>query len=95
LTEQQVAALRSPRRIGRTRVRTTNGGTTFEEHAVGGLPAVKMARGYSESQCELIIGAGNGQGIVLLGELFVGEGETSVCDRLVTAAGYVVDAVTG
>jgi hypothetical protein len=68
-------------------------GTTFAARTVRDLPAVTLARGYSYDQCEVTVGAGNGQGIVILGHLVVGEDEPSLCDRLVTAAELVVDAV--
>lgn len=67
--------------------------TSFEAHTVRGLPAVTLVRGLAEAQCEVIVGAGNGQGVVVFGSLSGRAEDPGLCDRLVTAAGWVVDAV--
>lgn len=64
----------------------------FEEHTVRELPAMARFTGEGDHGCELIVGAGHGQGFTLWA------GATSVpdvgmCQRLVTAAELVIDAV--
>ncbi|TDV46206.1 uncharacterized protein DUF3558 [Actinophytocola oryzae] len=65
----------------------------FGEHTVRGLPAVTRGDRDDGSQCEATVGAGNGQGIVILGHLYTYNEKPELCDRLVTAAELVVDAV--
>ncbi|MFL6126460.1 DUF3558 family protein [Actinophytocola sp.] len=66
----------------------------FEEHDVRGLPAVTWSWGGGDLDCEVVVGAGNGQGFT------ISAGETSVpdagmCPRLVAAAELIVDTVRG
>lgn len=63
----------------------------FEEHTVRGLPSAATSDGLGD-QCEVTIGTGNGQGIEILGHL-VDDEDPELCDRLLTAAGWVIDAV--
>jgi hypothetical protein len=64
----------------------------FKARTVRGLPAVMRFAGEGDYGCEVVVGAGNGQGFTLW------SGATSVadadmCPRLVAAAELVVDAV--
>jgi hypothetical protein len=65
----------------------------FDAHTVRGLPAVTKVVGDPETQCQVIVGAGNGQGVKVFGHLGLGIGNPDLCQRLVTAAEWVVDAV--
>lgn len=67
--------------------------TVFDALTVRGLPAVTKAPGDPESQCQVIVGAGNGQGIKVFGHLGLGLADPGLCQRLVTVAELVVDAV--
>lgn len=67
--------------------------TVFDALTVRGLPAVTKAPGDPESQCEVIVGAGNGQGIKVFGHLGLGLSDPGLCRQLVTVAELVVDAV--
>jgi hypothetical protein len=66
--------------------------TTFETHAVRGLPAVTQAPGNPESLCEVIVGTGVGQGFTISGYLSVQLEEPTLCERLVAAAELIMDA---
>jgi uncharacterized protein DUF3558 len=56
----------------------------FEPRELHGVPAV--VRAADKSSCEVIVGVSRGQGVVI-------SGSTAGCDRLVTAAGLVVDTL--
>jgi uncharacterized protein DUF3558 len=59
----------------------------FEPRDVHGVPAVVRAAG--NGSCEVVIGVSRGQGVVVTGNA----GDAKLCDRLVTAAGFVVDTL--
>lgn len=61
---------------------------TFEPRDVHGVPAVVRAAGNGGS-CEVVVGVSRGQGVVITGNA----GDPKLCDRLVTAAGQVVDTL--
>jgi len=65
--------------------------SAFEEHTARGLPAVTQVPGEGERVCKVVVGAGNGQGIAIVGSL--GLEDPTLCQRLLTAAEWVVDAV--
>ena len=63
---------------------------SFEPGEIRGLPAV--VRSFSEvgTHCEVIVDAGNGQGISITGSLLTTL-DPKLCDRLVTASEWIVD----
>ncbi|HEV7652865.1 MAG TPA: DUF3558 family protein [Actinophytocola sp.] len=62
----------------------------FEPREIRGLPAVVHASSARGDTCEVVVGVGPGQGVVLTGNT---DPDPALCDRLVTAAGLVVDTV--
>lgn len=66
----------------------------FEPRTIRGLPALVHSRfPPPKSFCEVVVSTGNGQGIEVTGVVSTGDYEPGLCDRLVTAAGLVIDAV--
>lgn len=66
----------------------------FEPRTIRGLPALVHSRfPPPKSFCEVVVSTGNGQGIEVTGVVSAGDYEPGLCDRLVTAAGLVIDAV--
>ncbi len=63
----------------------------FEPREIGGLPAVTRAFSTTGDHCEVIVDVGNGENIAIAGSLET-EPDPQLCDRLVTAAGWVVDS---
>lgn len=55
----------------------------FEPRDIHGVPAVVRT---TDKSCEVVVGVSRGQGVVI-------SGDKVVCDRLVTAAGLVVDTL--
>jgi hypothetical protein len=64
----------------------------FEPRQIRGLPAVTRAFSTAGDHCEVIVDAGNGQGISLAGSLTAAL-DPKLCDRLVTATEWVVDTI--
>lgn len=64
----------------------------FEAHQVRGLPAVTHAFDTIGTHCEVIVDFGAGQGIAIAGSLSE-KPDPKLCDRLLTAAGWVVDTI--
>lgn len=67
--------------------------SAFEEHTARGLPAVTQVAGGGASFCRVVVGAGNDQGIAITGSLGLGLEDPTLCQRLLTAVEWVVDAV--
>jgi len=65
----------------------------FDERTVGGLPAVVRSRDDPAASCQVVVGAGNGQGITMSAS--TGGSDPRLCDRMVTAATWVVDRARG
>ncbi len=68
---------------------------TFEPRQIRGLPAVAQSPNPPDSfrYCEVVVGTGNGQGIALVGD--AKDTDPALCDRLVTALEWVIDALRG
>jgi hypothetical protein len=64
---------------------------TFEEHTIRGFPALREYSG--EFQCEIVVGTGNGQGFTMFGRRSLGLQDPRLCQQMITAAEWVVDAV--
>jgi hypothetical protein len=67
----------------------------FEIRTIGGLPAVVKVMGDPSTYCEVIVGAGGDQGILLTASVRPELAYPKLCDRLVTAAEWVIDAARG
>lgn len=65
----------------------------FEPQTIRGLPAVTHSTFDPETYCEVVVSTGNGQGIDISGSVLEDDADPELCDRLVTAAGLVIDAV--
>jgi uncharacterized protein DUF3558 len=63
----------------------------FEPREVHGQPAVVRAAGTDGDSCEVVVGMAPGQGVVLTGKT---KPDPKLCDRLVTAAGLVVETLS-
>ncbi len=64
----------------------------FEIRTIEGLPAVVKVMGDPSTYCEVVIGAGGGQGILLTASISPELADPVLCDRMVTAAAWVVTA---
>jgi hypothetical protein len=62
----------------------------FEPREVHGVPAVVRAAAAGGGTCEVVVGVSRGQGVVLGADTKPAPG---LCDRLVTAAGLVVETL--
>lgn len=60
----------------------------FEPRDIHGVPAVVRAA-EKRGPCEVVVGVSRGQGVVITGNT----ADPALCDRLVTAAGLVVDTL--
>jgi hypothetical protein len=63
----------------------------FEPRQIRGFPAVVRSLTRPDDQCSVVVGTGNGQGIEVDGTITADD--PTLCDRFVTAAEWVVDAV--
>ena len=61
----------------------------FEPREVHGVPAVVRAAAAGAGPCEVVVGVSRGQGVVITGN----KADAKLCDRLVQAAGFVVDTL--
>jgi uncharacterized protein DUF3558 len=64
--------------------------TEFEPREIGDLPAVVGSVTTPENQCDVVVGAGNGQGIEINGTIV--PDDPTLCDRFVQAAEWIVAA---
>ncbi|HEY0449570.1 DUF3558 family protein [Actinophytocola sp.] len=62
----------------------------FEERTIRGLPAALRSRFDPAASCEVVVGAGSTQGISMSAS--TGGSDPELCQRMVTAAEWVVDA---
>jgi hypothetical protein len=65
--------------------------TRFEPRTVRGLPAVERAPADPGKFCEVVVGAGQGQGLTISGLVTTGFEDATMCRRLLAAAELVID----
>ena len=65
--------------------------TMFEPRTVGDLPAVLRAPADPGKFCEIVVGAGEGQGLTISGLVTTGFEDATMCRRLLAAAELVID----
>ena len=65
--------------------------TVFEPRTVGDLPAVVRAPADPGKSCEVVVGAGEGQGLTISGLVTTGFEDATMCRRLLAAAELVID----
>jgi hypothetical protein len=65
--------------------------TMFEPREVRGFPAVVESSSEPSGFCQVVVGLGGSQGIKIFGSQYV-EPDPTLCDRLATAAEWIIDA---
>jgi len=71
--------------------KSNNGDEVFEPREIHGKPAVVHASSTGGDTCEVVVGMAPEQSVVLTGET---KPDPKLCDRLVTAAGLVVETLS-
>jgi hypothetical protein len=67
----------------------------FEIRTIGGLPAVVTSMRDPSTFCAVIVGTGAGQGISITASISFNDPDPELCDRMVTAAEWVIEAARG
>lgn len=67
----------------------------FEIRTIGGLPAVVKVMGDPSTYCEVVVGTGAGQGIRMVASISHDDPDPELCDRVVTAGEWVIEAARG